>query len=393
MRTIAYVLLWLYVFTLPWDYILQFGDPFGSAGRVAGVLALAGYATLVITTARMRRLQTFHIAAGIYLAIVAVSLLWTVDAEESAHSVRVYVQSAMVVWVLWELAGSQRNLLQMATAYVAGASIAAVSVFHNRAVATVAVEAREARFAADNWDVNDTALVLALAIPLAFYVMSKRAHWINTWLARGYLLVGPIAIVLTSSRSGMTVAGIALAGLPLFLSQQKAGTKVLTALALVCAAGLAWNYAPQQSWDRLSTLFESLRAGDLNSRELVWQNGLRGFGDHYLIGLGAGDFRSGLESSLGPHNTFLEVLVEQGLVGFSVFFVLLGCALYRGIRTTGYELKMCILLLLCWAVGAFTLGWATNRVTWFVFGLVICCGSPREEQLPWQVEVPCGVGN
>ena len=31
---------------------------------------------------------------------------------------------------------------------------------------------------------------------------------------------------------------------------------------------------------------------------------------------------------------------------------------------------MCIFLLLCWAVGVFTLGWAMHRVTWFVLGFV-----------------------
>jgi O-antigen ligase len=380
MRTVAFILLWLYVFTLPWDYILQFGDPFGSAGRVFGLLALAGYIVLVATTARMRRLQIFHIAAAAYLAIVAASLLWTADPDESAHYVRVYVQSVMVVLILWELGASQRSLFHLATAYVAGAFVAALSIFHNLSLATVALGAKEARFAADNWDVNDIALVLSLAIPLAFYLASKRIHWTSTWLARGYLIAGPIAIVLTSSRSGMVVMAIAFSALPLFLWRQTAGTKVTTGIVLACAACLAWNYAPQQSWDRLSTLFASLRAGDLNGRELVWQNGLLGFSNNYLGGVGAGEFRAGLGSSLNAHNTFLEVLVEQGLVGFGVFSLLLGCAMRSVKHTKGEERKMCVLLFLCWSIGAFTLGWATNRVTWFVLGVVVSFGGAREQQ-------------
>ena len=36
------------------------------------------------------------------------------------------------------------------------------------------------------------------------------------------------------------------------------------------------------------------------------------------------------------------------------------------------------LLLLCWAVGAFTLGWAMHRVTWFVLGFVFSSGHANQ---------------
>jgi O-antigen ligase len=118
----------------------------------------------------------------------------------------------------------------------------------------------------------------------------------------------------------------------------------------------------------------------LNSRETIWQNGLRAFGSNYLVGVGAGAFQSGVGSYFSAHNTFLAVLVEQGLLGFSVFSVILGCALQSTLRAVGEDRKMCVLLLVCWAVGVFTLGWTTNRVTWFVLGLVVSFGRTREHQ-------------
>lgn len=383
MRTVAFILLWLDVFTLPWDYILQFGDPVGSAGRVAGLLALAGSVALVVVTARIRRPQAFHVAAAVYLAIVAASLFWTVDSQGTAHSLRSYSQSVMLVWVLWEIGADQQELFHLVTAYVAGASVAALSIFHNFSLATVELNGGEARFAADNWDANDIALALALAIPLAFYVASKRNRWISTCLARGYLIVGPMAIVLTSSRGGLVVMAMAFLALPFFLRRQTATAKATTVIVLVCAACVASHYAPQQSWDRLSTLFESLRAGDLNSRETIWQTGLRAFSSNYLVGVGAGAFQSGAGSSFNAHNTFLAVLVEQGFLGFSVFSMLLGCAIHSAIRAKGEERKMCVLLLVCWAVGVFSLGWAANRITWFVLGLVVSFeGAGEHQQLP-----------
>lgn len=382
MRTVAFVLLWLYVFTLPWDYILQFGDPIGSAGRVAGLLALAGCVLLIVTNARVRRLRMFHIAVAFYLAIVAASLFWTADPEATLHSVRTYVQSVMVVWLMWELGANRRGLFHLVTAYVAGAYVAALSVFHNFSQTTVPGQAKEARFVADNWNANDTALVLALAIPLAFYVASKRAHWTSTWLARGYLVLAPMAIVLTSSRGGIVVTAVVFSALPLFLRRQTTAAKLATVLVLACGVYLAWNYAPQQSWDRLSTVLTSVRSRDLNGREQVWQIGLHAFGNNYLVGVGAGAFQAGADSENTAHNTFLAILVEQGFLGFSVFSVILAGAIYGTTRVRGEERRMCFFLLLCWAVGAFTLGWAMHRVTWFVLGLVVTFAHSSNGLMP-----------
>lgn len=387
MRRGAFTLLWLYVFTLPWDYILQFGDPIGSAGRVAGLLALAGGLLLVVTTGHMRRVQLFHIAALCYLAIVAASFFWTADPDATPHSIRVYIQSVMVIWVMWELGTTRERLVSLCTAYVAGAYVAALSVFHSFSLATVSRGAKEARFSADNWNVNDIALVLSLGIPLAFYIASKRSHWIKIWLALGYLILGPTAIMLTSSRTGIVVMAIAFSALPLFFRRLTLTAKVMTVIVLVVAVCFAVNYVPQQSWDRVSTLFASLRAGDLNSRELTWQSGLRAFSRDYLVGVGAGGFQAGVGSDFTAHNTFLAVLVEQGILGFVVFSVILGCTV-RGVRhLSGDDRRLCILLLFCWAVGAFTLGWAMNRVTWFVLAIVVSFAAAELHQPLAELEV------
>ncbi len=376
MHKVAFLLLWVYVFTLPWDYILQFGDPIGSASRVAGLLAVAGCIAWVGSSWRIRRLHAFHIATAIYLAVALLSLFWTANESDSLRAVRTYAQAIAVVWMLWELGVDRRKLCHLATAYIAGAGLAALFTFASFSAATITATAREARFGGDNWDVNDLALGLALALPLAFYLATQRVHWVSTWVARVYLMLGPIAIVLTSSRAGIVVMGIAFAGLPSFLRRQKAMTKIITVAMFALAIGFALNYVPQQSWNRLGTVLTGLRTGDLNSRELIWQNGLRAFDRNYLLGVGAGAFQTGAESFFDAHNTFLAILVEQGLLGFGVFSVMLALTIYSITRLKGEERMMCTILLLCWAVGVFTLGWAMNRVTWFVLGYIVASAYP-----------------
>ena len=381
MRKVAFIMMWLYVFTLPWDNILQFGDPIGSVGRVTGLLALTSCIALVFVAGNMRRLQTFHITAIAYLGIVTLSLFWTVDPQSSSQVIRTYVQSVMVVWLIWELGSNRSVLFHFAAAYVAGAYIGALSVFRNFSTSTLLAGAKEARFAPDGWNSNDIALALALAIPLALYLAAKRTNWTTRCLGCGYLILGPMAIVLTSSRAGFAVTAIALSALPLFYRRQTATAKLVMALVFVCAGVLAWHYTPHQSWDRLSTIYTSIVAGDLNSRELIWQSGLRTFAGNSLFGVGAGAFLSGVGANYSAHNTFLAVLVEQGTLGFSLFSVILGGAIYSITSLKGDERWMCVFLLVCWVVGAFTLGWAMNRVTWFVLGFVVSCGNANRQTL------------
>jgi O-antigen ligase len=372
MHKAAFILLWIYVFTLPWDNILQFGDPIGSVGRVAGLLALAGCIFLVSATGTMRRLRAFHIAAAAYLGIVMMSIFWTADPQYTAQAIRTYLQSIMAVWLIWELASSE-TIMNLAVAYLAGAWIGAISVLRSFSTTTLLAKAKEARFTPDGWNSNDIALALALAIPFALYFAARRTNWATKCLACGYLILGPMAIVLTSSRGGLAVMAIAMSALPLYFRRRKAAAKLLMALVLVSAGCLAWHFTPAQSWDRLSTIYSSIVSGDLNSRELIWQSGLRTFSSNCLVGVGAGAFRSGAGSLYNAHNTFLAVLVEQGLLGFSVFSVIIGFVILSVARLNGEERMMCVFLLLCWGVGVFTLGWAMNRVTWFVLGFIVAC--------------------
>jgi O-antigen ligase len=372
MHKAAFILLWVYVFTLPWDYILQFGDPIGSAGRVAGLLALAGCIVLVSATGTMRRLRAFHIAAAIYLGVVTLSIFWTADPLYTAQAIRTYLQSIMAVWLIWELASSE-TLMNLGVAYLAGAWIGAISVLRNFSTTTLLAKAKEARFTPDGWNSNDIALALALAIPFALYFAARRTNWITKCLACGYLILGPMAIVLTSSRGGLAVMAIAMSALPLYFRRQKPAAKLLMALVLVSAICLALHFTPAQSWDRLSTIYSSIVSGDLNSRELIWQSGLRTFSNSCVVGVGAGAFQSGAGSFFNAHNTYLSVLVEQGLLGFSVFSVILGFVIFSVALLKGEERMTCVFLLLSWGVGVFTLGWATSRVTWFVLGFIVAC--------------------
>lgn len=80
---------------------------------------------------------------------------------------------------------------------------------------------------------------------------------------------------------------------------------------------------------RLLNIFSDGGSGRIN----LWKNGLEVFGENPLFGIGINNFRSYNINIYGDsrylHNTYLQILVETGIVGFSIFLVFVYLFLFR----------------------------------------------------------------
>jgi len=179
---------------------------------------------------------------------------------------------------------------------------------------------------------NEVAYSLAIVIPLAAYLA------VTTISIRGraFLWVSiaayAAAICVTFSRGGMLglLAVVALLG----LRWRSAPVLIVTVLACIVALGFM-----MYGWTR-SESFAGLDS-DLNllQRLATFQGALAMFLENPLNGVGLGCSLiawplyapSGLytRSWLVIHNTFLQVLCETGLIGFSSFIACLGIAFFR----------------------------------------------------------------
>jgi hypothetical protein len=117
MRKIAFLLLWLYVFTIPWEHSTDIGAGIGSVTRVAGIAALLAGLTAVALRGSMRRMNLFLATAGAFYLLVVASYFWTVDAEATGRAIRTFAQAMWVVWLIWEFAPDavRRSKLMLAS--------------------------------------------------------------------------------------------------------------------------------------------------------------------------------------------------------------------------------------------------------------------------------------
>src|SRR5882724_10014909 len=122
---IAYVVLCAFVFDLPWgEYVPQLGGLV--LGTWIGLLAVGVMALRTAVTWRRRTLSPLHYWMLSLVAWSALSIFWTVDWASTVTRVGTYLQLLVMVWLIWELAVTERRVVGVLQAYVFGAFFASL---------------------------------------------------------------------------------------------------------------------------------------------------------------------------------------------------------------------------------------------------------------------------
>ncbi len=371
MSSIAYAMLWIFIFSLPWEVV-------GAVNRVAVVARLTGAMALVLVlvtvaiTGQFRRLHLFHIAMLLFLMWAGLDLFLFSNAPVLPVKFWTFVQLGLVVWMIWEVARSWPRLLGLLVAYVLGAYVAAFN--------TLLLYRREAgalrRFTAGGTDPNDLAMTLALALPMAWYLGMRHRHALIRWICRVYLPVGVLAIGLTGSRGGLLTTIVALLIVPLMMDRLTPGRLVTAVVMLAGAFGLAAVYVPDTIVERLGSTSQEVTDARFGGRFRLWKAGFHAFERRPLVGYGTSGFIRAVSPELGSlskvaHNTYLSVLVEQGILGLS-FYLMMFVAVCRAILTLPKpERRFALTLLATLAIAIFPLTWEQRKPLWFILAALL----------------------
>ncbi|MGB9405946.1 MAG: O-antigen ligase family protein, partial [Terracidiphilus sp.] len=311
MRRIAWFLLLLFAFAIPWEYSLDLGEPLGNIARLVGLLLLLVAIPAVLQAGRLRAPGPMQWLVLAFYLWFCCTYFWTIEPLVTQARMRGYFQEMMIVWLVWEFAESAGDLRALLRATVAGSWVLALLTVANFATAEAVANA-QVRFAATGQDPNDVARFLNLAFPLAALLINSERRWMWRLLAAGYLPLGLVAVLLTASRGGFLAAVVALGGSAVLLAYGHPRRVLAGALALPPLAALLWWIVPRGSFERLATIPEQLQGGDLNQRLNIWTAGWHAFVRTPFVGSGAGTFVSaaGTASIDTAHNTALSIAVS-----------------------------------------------------------------------------------
>ena len=386
---IAFGSLWLLVFAMPWEDAITISG-FGTSVRLIGMVTLGLGVLAVVERGKVRRPALGHIVMALFVVLAVLSFLWSLYPEGTLIETFSYVQLFTMVWLIWELAPGVQEQMHLMRAYVFGTFVSGIDTFY---LFLSHQESVYQRYAGAKLDANDLGLIMALSIPMSYYLLIQN-HGRMVWVYRVHLILAGTTILLTASRGATLATIVALTIVPLTQARLGGRQRVALLLTVILLIGGILFFVPETSWERLATVPTEFEQGTFTGRTTIWKAGWEIFRAHPFVGIGANAFRVIVSRELAEpirmgeadpappaHNTFLSVLVEQGVLGFAVFCVMLGSLPVSLRGMPPFPQRLWIVSLAVWVVGVSSLTWEMRKPTWFFFGLLMAqCGSIPQMQ-------------
>src|SRR6267142_1305669 len=383
----AFATLWLLVFAMPWEDAITIPG-FGTSVRLIGMVSCGLGALAILERGKVRKPAIGHVVMVLFVALAVLSFLWSLYPEGTLIEAFSYLQLFTMVWLIWELAPAVQEQMHLMRAYVFGTFVSGIDTVY---LFLAHQESVYQRYAGAKLDANDLGLIMALSVPMSYYLLIHNKGWI-VWVCRLQLILAGTTILLTASRGASLATAVGLTIVPLTQARLNGRQRAALVLTVILIISGALYFVPATSWERLATLPTEFTQGTLTGRTIIWKAGWEIFRSHPFFGIGANAFRvivsrvltdpirlGDADPAPPAHNTFLSVLVEQGVLGFAVFCALL-IALAVSLRgMPQFPQRLWIVSLAVWIVGVSSLTWEMRKPTWFFFGLLMAqCGSIAE---------------
>lgn len=272
------------------------------------------------------------LASCFLLALMILRLGASLDPSYGTMKIELYVADVLVFMVAAIFVGSRHNDLDLF--FKVTLTVAAVSalLFLFQLVSGAAQQVYSGRFSISAQEHPiDLARASADGLLIAIYYLLATER--RSLRLRVALVTPALAITMVAAGSrGPTVAFVV--GLAALLSLSAASPRARRRFAIVgamfaVAAVLVPLVVPSSSIGRaLSTIVGSASGLSSNGRSALWSTAIASFAQHFGLGLGTGGFAA-LQPAVTagliyPHNLFLEVASELGIIGLTALLVIVG---------------------------------------------------------------------
>ena len=383
MRKIAFWLSLAFIFSIPWENSVVLPG-LGSIARIIGLLATASWMGKVLFKGELRRPHLFHLAMFAYIAWNAATIFWSIKPDNTFNRIETYIQLFIFSLLIWDLLDNRDSLDDGLQMYILGGGVAIVSTIFNY-FAGVGVRGG-IRYAASGFDPNDMGITLAIGMPMAWYLATSSRERTLGWLLRlinyAYIPGAVMAILLAASRTSLIATAPASLYVLMTFSRLRLMTRIIVFSILIYALFIIQPLIPESSFQRLSQTGDSIASGNLTGRVDIWREGYQVFAAHPLNGVGSGTFRDAIDKKKAPHNVFVALSTETGLIGISLIGLILLIVIQQIWRHPSWtERLLWTSILSIWFLGAITLNWEYRKPTWLLFLLIVCSANVLSKQL------------
>lgn len=363
------------VFIIPVDGLSIFGRL--PLLKVAGLLAF-GFTTLLILSGSEIRGGGWFIALSVlYIGWILLSFLWTsmpVDydskqAINSQQSIWAYLYLLGMMLLLFQIVRTEADMQWLFLAFLLG-SLGLVTLF----LVSYSPNATTVRHALKGRDANEMSVQLAMVLPLALYLMSLGRYWWMKALASIYIPLAVLSIFATGSRTGFIVLFIGLLGLLPLVLRSGVWVRFLSIGTLVAGLIFTFNTIPPKTFERMFTTGAELTGGTLNERSITWQKAWLEVQESPVVGQGLSSFRRIVNKynvDYTAHNSFVSILVEQGIIGLALYLAVVVLVLYYALRLDKRQCVLMLSMLLVLVLGQMALTLHENMYIWFAYTVIV----------------------
>lgn len=218
------------------------------------------------------------------------------------------------------------------------------------------------RAAVPGFDANSLAFVLALSLPVSYYLIFREKGLISA-LYRMQMGFAVCAILLTGSAVTMIagVVGLSLVCWTLHVIPMRTRSNAFALMLLL--AGAAILLGPGSMWRHVA---EESKDGSVSVTAVI-NNGVQNIHSTPFGGFGAG---STPPASFSTSHASFTMFSETGVVGVVCFVAMLGVLILSAERMKGITKSFWFTVLGVWTVGACSLNWECLPPAWLLFGLL-----------------------
>lgn len=364
----------IFIFTIPWENAFTISS-IGSLSRIIGIVASGFWVLSVFARRSIRKPQIFHIIAFLFVLYNVVSIFWTVNNDLTMARIKTYVQILILIWMLWDLFTTSESFRAGLQAFILGGYVAIASTIYNFLTNRIISEWEFGRYSGAGQNAVELALILSLSIPVAWNlaITTKPRRYANLVKAINFIYIPAAigAIILTGSRTALIVIIPGLLYIMATMNRLTPAYRFLFTAIAIFAIIKGQTLIPTSTLRRLGTIGDSISAGDLGGRMVLWDKSVSIFQENFIVGIGSGSLHSPDQLGGAAHNTFISVLTELGILGFLLFLALLIIVVHKiMIQSKSYSV-LWLAVLTTWLLGVQSLTWEFTKSTWFFLNMII----------------------
>lgn len=341
---------------------------------------MVGYAFLVCTLLQPSLcFRSFPKAFWCFVAYIwAFAALGVLEESTRSVFVRLLTYIQMVILFLLSYNLMRYEKIVKGTLLTLAASCISLAIPH--AFGTTPVMEGE-RFTVMNQDPNTFASVLSLGL-LALVGLAHGRKEIDSRLRLlAWFGFGVLAMAIVSSGSRGSLVALVIGLLALLLKDKSFWSKVRVALLVLLAIGsLTWiSYQSETIRMRWEKTFHE---GSLANREKIYPTAWKMFLEKPLVGWGPEShqyelgYRLGSSKDLNPHNLYLWILLETGLLGAIPFFMGMWFCLQEAWKArSGMQGVLPLAMLLCIIVINMNITWHYRKLFWVILAYALASST------------------